>query len=211
MKKLTRSLLALAALGVVAGAQAITFSTFNFAGSTPELIGTQGNGYDIFAYPKDIDFSFHNAYVGDGILNNASQPLRLGVITFTFFATADAGELISEVRLVANTIAVGSGFVQVSEIVEDMGANPGGNKIMTLDTTNGDGPLSSKVVLDKPTTKLKIKKTIDLVALTDTQGLDLAGIGLVEQRFTTVVPEPATMAALALGLAGVASRRRRKA
>lgn len=205
MNKMLGRTLAAALVVTTAGmANALTFSNFVFT-PNPGLLGTLGTDYWVNAYATDVDFTFSKAIVGDTL------PTRSGTITFTYEATAGRNEAICGVALLGNALAIGNGIVQVSEVLEDQNnlsnTATGGVTITSADS----GSFYKMITLAAPATKLKLKKTIFLSAIPDNpQLLDLAAIGLVEQRFTTCVPEPTTMLAVGLGVVGLIARRRRK-
>lgn len=200
-KVMSRSMVLAAAIAVAGASQAVTFSNFVITGDA-SVIGALGVDHFVNTSSSDVDFTFNKAWVGDNL------PLRQSTISITYLATAGANEVITGVALAGNALALGSGIVSVSEIVEDLNDFTNGGTTGVVVTSSTSGSFNSVAQLTRPATHIKVKKTIFLDATPNTQAVDLAAIGLVEQRVLTTVPEPATMAALGLGIAAMVRRRR---
>lgn len=196
-------MLALAAVAAVGAAHAITFSNATVTGPA-QLVGTLGSDYFINTGAQDIDFIFTKAIVGDNL------PLRVGAINITFIAESDVAMQLDKLTLSFSNILLGSGHIRFEEVVEDL-VNPGIIAAHSVDLYAPGQVYTKTLMFDRVSEKIKVKKTIFLDAFDsiDPQVLDLAGIGIVEQKIE-LVPEPASMIALGLGLAAVAARRRRK-
>ena len=195
---MTRSLIlsVVATAGLAASANAgITFSDFQFGGS---LAG----GAQAFAGAIDVDLVFPLATVGDPV-----APVRSGIITMTFLVDTTEGEKLNlDVLSILGAVA-GRGTIIFNEIIEDREAGHEGEILasasVTLSTSNPP-PQFTNIVFNRASSSFKVKKTIILSA-EDGEGLDLAGIALIEQTF---VPTPGSLALLGLG--GLVTARRRR-
>ncbi|MBS1706835.1 MAG: PEP-CTERM sorting domain-containing protein [Armatimonadetes bacterium] len=197
-KAFSKALLAVAVIGAVSGAQAITFSNVTVTGPA-QLIGALNTDYFISTGATDIDFKFNKAIVGD------NMPLRFGTINITFEATDAQALALDKLNLSFSSLLTGSGHLRFTEVVEDM-VNPGIIASFSKDYYAGSVGDASTLVFSRVTPHIKVKKSIFLDAF-NTNAVDLAGIGIVEQKLETV-PEPATLAVIGLGLAAVARRRK---
>lgn len=187
------------ALAAIASAHAITFSNVVITGSAP-LVGVLGVDHFVTTGATDIDFTFNHAVVGD------NQPLRFGTINITFEASSPTAMVLDNLRLSATTLLLGSGHIRAVETIEDL-VTPGVIATFSKDYFAGTFAISEDIAFSRASTRIKVKKTFFLDAV-DTSVLDLAGIGIIEQNIKTV-PEPTSMVALGLGVAGLIARRRR--
>jgi len=181
-------------MGVVGSASAaITYSNISVSGSvaSPRTV-TQGS--------NDIDFAFASP---GGVVGDTVAPIRWGNIVITFDVLSTSGPITSDIASFLGAV-LGSGVIIFNEVIED---NITGAIIASANRTINVAsglPLTVPINFTAPSTNFKVKKTFFLYA-PETAGVDLAQIGLVEQRF---VPTPG---GVALCLAGclVAVRRRR--
>lgn len=182
-------------IGVTAVANAgIVFSNVNITGSL-------ATGSSFTSVSPSIDFFFPDAIVGDPV-----DPRRSGNIEVTYEATAD--DAIVQDKLVLSVLGAlaGSGNIFVNEVVEDL-VTPGviatHNAVLN---SNSQLPHVAVLTFDRPSLHVKIKKTFFLNAIPDTDGFDVAAIGVVEQTLTQV-PEPVSI--VLFSLLGLARLRRR--
>ncbi|MBK8915928.1 MAG: hypothetical protein IPM64_15270 [Phycisphaerales bacterium] len=183
MKRLT-TLFACAAIAVASAAAnaAVTFSNVVIRGSLSA-------GASAATGASDIDFTLPNAAVGD------SLPSRTGNIVITY--EANSTEALTQNLLVLSGALAGSGTIFFNEVVEDL-INPG--IIATYNvvlSANDQLPHNATLNFSRPSTHVKVKKTIVLSAVPDTTAFDLASVVLVEQR---LIPEPAAALLLLVGL-----------
>jgi len=198
-KNYFKGLVGLAILAAVGSAQAITFSNVTITGDAG-IVGTLGTDHFVNTGATDIDFTFNKAAVGDNLA------LRFTTINITYEATSSVAMVLNEMKLSATTLLLGSGHVRIVETIEDV-ATPGIIANFSKDYYVGTFAVTENISFQRPSTHIKVKKTIFMDAF-DTQAFDRASIGLIEQNIKTV-PEPATMAALGLGLAAIGRRRRK--
>lgn len=198
-----RMMVAALAASAVTAANALVFSNITVTGPAA-VIGTLGVDHFVQTGATDVDFKFNKAIVGD------FQAQRSATINITFEVMGDADcPLVTGVVLSFTGLALGTGFVHVQEIIEDqvnLGIIGSGNLFIT---PNNPGPVNEMITFTRASSHVKIKKTIFLDAQENPDTFDLAAIGLVEQNLKCV-PEPASMAALGLGCAAIAARRRNR-
>lgn len=174
---------------------AIIFSNVSISGSL-----AAGSGFTTGS--TDIDFTFLTASVGD------AQPARSGNIIITYLARSDDQGSFDRMLLSVLGGISGSGTIIFNEIIEDQ-VNPG--IIASYGVTLGPGtpppplPHNKTLVFSHPSTFVKVKKTLVLVAADSGPPLDLANVSLVEQR---LLPTPG--AAALLGLGGLLTLTRRR-
>jgi hypothetical protein len=204
MKRSIQRSLALSAVLSLAGiASAVTFS--NISITNPPL----SSGWSSSAAGNAISFFTPNAIVGDPV-----DPMRSGALNITYVADSSALMVANIVGVALGTALSGSGTVMFTETIWE--ADGLGNAIGTpigtdnfLFTSSTSNVYSNVISLSKAVRRIKVLKTFNLDATTNTANLDLAALAIVNQNIQTQpVPEPATMAALGLGLAAVARRRK---
>ena len=188
---------------VISSAQAITFSNVQI--QSPPL----SNGSSFSVSGNAISFFLPNAIVGD-----AQAPLRSGTLNIQYdvaMGSAEANAVGVFVNLGA--LALGSGTVDFIETVIELDG-PGGNEVdggIGTSSHHFDANTSpffdDLIQFNHSVRYFRAKKAFVLTAV-DTNALDEAGVALVNQN--VMVPEPATIAGLALGALALARRTKRK-
>lgn len=193
---------------------AVNFTFYNFviSGGPLGVNVTPSTGSLPLTGPSNaISFSTPNAIVGD------NRSLRSGSLTIQYDAFSSAPMVANEVRINLQGAVLGSGTISFREDIWKLDAN--GNEVAYLgfsqkvfNTTNTPTVITWSDIISfaggMTADRIRAKKSFEFFA-PDTQSLDLAAIGSVNQSLQ-VVPEPATMTALALGAAAL-MRRRKKA
>lgn len=191
----------LATMTVFAGsASAVTFSFVTI--QAPPL--STGSSYQ--AIGNSISFFLPNAIVGDAV-----APLRAGNLTIEYDADTPAPAMGAEVGINLGVALSGSGTVFFNERIYELDGL--GNEIGLIGQVshtfvpNGATSWSGNINFSRTVERFRAKKYFELAAF-DTADFDLASIGVVNQN-VQVVPEPATMAAVGLGVAALIRRRKR--
>jgi len=168
--------------------------------STGATFSTLGNS---------ISFNLPNAIVGDPV-----APLRAGTLNIQYDAFTPGPAVANQVGINLGTALAGSGTIFFQEQVFELdafGNEVAGGPIGVISHVfrPGDDTFwSGTIAFDRSVERLRAKKFFTLSAV-DTDVLDLAAIGLVNQNIH-VVPEPATLAAIGVGLAALLRRRTRR-
>lgn len=203
MNQLLRRTLALSmVLGASVASQAITFSNITF--NVPPL----SNGASFSTNANAISFFTPNALVGDPV-----HPLRGGLLQISYDADSFGQNMVaSDVGVNLGAVAQGSGQVYFTETVYEIdggGSIVGGpiGFVAHLFDANSGPTFNATIALSRGVDRLRSVKTFELTA-PDTPDLDIAAVAIVNQSIQ-VVPEPATLLGMGLGLAALLRRRRR--
>lgn len=157
---------------------------------------------------NSVSFFLPNAIVGDPV-----HPLRAGTLNIQYDAHTPGPAVANEVGINLGAALAGSGTIFFQEQIfelDSLGNEVSGGPIGVISHVfNPGGPTnwSGTINFSRAVERMRAKKFFTLSA-TDTVGFDLASIGQVNQNIQ-VVPEPATMAALGVGVAALMRRRKR--
>lgn len=182
-------------------ASAIVF--YNVDIQSPPL----SDGSSWTALGNSISFALPNAIVGDPV-----DPTRAGSLDIRYDAFTAAPAIASHVGVNLGVAISGSGTIifeeQVFEI-DNVGNELGGPIGTITHAFNPGDPMnwSGTITFSRAVERFRAKKFFSLSAA-DTANFDIAALGIVNQNIQ-VVPEPATMAAIGVGVAALLRRRKR--
>lgn len=199
-----KKVLLVASLAVISAAsQAITFTFVNFGGDPAMYAGMSASSLVFSGNSMTVTPS--NAAVGDPVAGSRSRRFSI-----TYKIDAGAGKFITSMNgsFISAIAGANSSIIMVESLVKlDAAGNEVGAAFATLTgSTNLSSQTFTGSVSFAPVRALIVKKDFFLVADT-TQGFDLASLGTINQS-VEVVPEPASMLALA-GAAAMVARRRK--
>lgn len=199
-----KKVLLVASLAVISAAsQAITFTFVNFGGDPAMYAGMSASSLVFSGNSMTVTPS--NAAVGDPVAGSRSRRFSI-----TYKIDAGAGNFITSMNgsFISSIAGANSSITMVESLVKlDSAGNEVGAAFATLTgSTNLSSQTFTGSVSFAPVQAIIVKKDFFLVADT-TQGFDLAALGTINQS-VEVVPEPASMLALA-GAAAMVARRRK--
>lgn len=154
---------------------------------------------------NSLTFSTPNAIVGD------ASPLASGSMVMSYIASS--GPAMVAVNAISNigAPAIGSGFVVFTENVysydcNTMAVGPLIGSLTHTFNALANPNFSGTISLSTPSNCIYVEKVFQLSAV-NTSAFDFAAVSINNQSIE-VVPEPASLAAIGLGLAYVIRRRR---
>lgn len=197
MQTLRRAVVLFLLAAVAAANGDIIFLNVNVGGS---LVG-EGTSFKTSGRDIDFFFDFPDGTVGDPL------DRREGDISITYEAKSDDDLAMDQMILHVLGALSGTGEIRINETIEDL-IKPGiiATHEVVLDSAD-DLPHVPTLTFDRPSTHIKVRKTFFLTA-PDDDGFDVARVGLVGQSLRTV-PEPTSIALLAMGGLFLCRRRRR--
>lgn len=163
------------------------------------------NGSSFIPSANAISFFTPNAIVGDPV-----APLRSGTLNIQYDANNAVSMVSNQVNVTLGAALSGSGSIFFTELIMEL--DNAGNELGLIGfishtfTPSSSTVFTGSIPFSKPVKAFRAKKAFTMSAV-DTQALDLAGVAIVNQNIQTV-PEPATMFAVAAGLAAIARRRK---
>lgn len=184
-----------------ASAQAVTFSDVSYS-SSPLL----DQASDL-AIGNSISFFTPKAIVGD----SGTDGLRSGAFTIEYSAQADSGMCAVQAVVTLGEIVLGSATIDFTEDVYRL--NPDdtlGPLLATVSTSfvaTSFGTWTHTLNLSECADRIRVIKSFDMNA-PESPDIDFGAITIINQNLT-LVPEPATMSALAIGAVALLRRRRK--
>lgn len=155
-----------------------------------------------------VSFATPGALVGDPV-----APLRSAIVGLQYDALstgANANVVTAQVNLGAAVLGPNSSVYFLEQVFElDGSGNEVGGAIGSIShifTESSNPNWNGTITLSRQVSKLRMKKSL-ILAAPDTQSVDLAAVALNNQS-VQVVPEPAGLAALGLGVAFALRRRK---
>ena len=200
---------AVASLGMAVMGQATVFSNITYGP------GPLNAGITSTPLGNSISFFLPNAAVGDGLPSNS------GVVQIQYDASGPAafGADIVGVNSTSLDAILGNGTIAFTEQIFKLDGfgNEVGGPIGSWSTVwDANSPLSAfshAITFSQAATNIRAKKTFTLTAGSsedgreeDGGGPNLAALSIVNQNLTPV-PEPASIAVIGMGLAGLLRRR----